>query len=131
MTLGEEVTLGKLRDFFERVGLLVEQVFSGLKQPVTMTLAPDVDFGRSLSKINAIMALRHVRKDLKLKDAVALVESPAGTVLASFDDDEDAVEALKEFERLHVKNAITLRDRDSLELKVMRCNPFAQKLVTP
>jgi len=114
VTMGDEVTLPNLYDFFQRCGLAIEHVFMGLKRPMVLTLRKDVNWYK-VSKINLIKAIRQL-EDMPLKLAKDLVEKPQRTPLVHFKDEESAAKAWKIIEQFEVVDAVELNHSD-IELK--------------
>ena len=113
VTFGDEVNFYKVRDFFERCGLGVINLFqthaSGNARGKVLKLMHS-----PRNKINIIKALRQMT-DLGLKDAKHLVEGPLGTPLVVFANDEEVEAGLNVLRRyeaydVDVINCIEVED---------------------
>jgi len=109
VTFGDEVSLSRVRDFFDRCGLGVVSLFNGTSVAKVFKLAHT-----PRNKINVIKALREMT-ELGLKGAKDRVESPLGTPLVVFANDEEAelgLNVLRKYEvyDVDVINSIEVED---------------------
>lgn len=84
VTFGDDVELGRIKDFFERCGIATDLMFNGIRQAkvVGFTVTPN----------NKIEAIRHVRTlcQIGLKEAKDVVEKPLGHPAILCEDGRDA-----------------------------------------
>lgn len=101
VTFGDEVDMGKIKDFFERCGLATDIMFLGYKtSKYIKQLVP------TQQKINLIKLVREWT-GLGLKDAKDVVELHAGLPMVLFKDGEEADKIVDLCRRMNMMDVVS------------------------